>query len=91
MRTSRKGSAAAAVKATPESAANITSCSLVNADRAIIAQYLEALDLTLSHARSALGSAEPARAALLLVGLADDLRPELRQLRAIALRHLNTA
>ncbi len=56
--------------------------------RPVVMYVLDALDLALALSRSASKSEEPARAAVLLVGALDDLRPELRELRAIAQHHL---
>ncbi len=60
----------------------------LTATRRLVNDVLDTLDLAVVLSRSAAKSKEPARAAVLLTGAIDDLRPEMRELRAIARHHL---
>jgi hypothetical protein len=91
MHPARQGSAAATRNVVPESAVNVVCSTPATAGlRAAIDRCIEGIDTALALARSAKESAEPARAALLIAGVLDDLGPELKVIRAAARRHLST-
>lgn len=83
MRTKRHGSAAAPTGA-PESAGKNDETLLFTIDL-----VFESLDQVLALARSARRGPEPVRAAQLIAGAVDDLRPELRKLQSAARRSLS--
>lgn len=83
--TISRGSAAAP-HGVPESAGVSSDCEA--ALRATNLVVIESLELAASLARRANESLEPARAALLIAGVLDDLAPELRTIRAAARGHL---